>query len=75
MGRFDEHILANGPLTKWEIVDVTGMPIDLVELTLQDQEALGVVERTEEGWRLARDRAHLIITIPEPELVPGRHGP
>ncbi|MFC7231111.1 hypothetical protein ACFQMM_06280 [Saliphagus sp. GCM10025308] len=30
MGRFDEHILANGPLTKWEIVDVTGMPIDLV---------------------------------------------
>ncbi|USZ73254.1 hypothetical protein [Natronosalvus halobius] len=57
MSCFEEHILANGPLTKWEIVDVTGMPIDQVELTLRDREALGVVERTEEGWRLARDHA------------------
>ncbi|QLK25755.1 hypothetical protein HYG81_17000 [Natrinema zhouii] len=56
-----EHVLADGPLTKWEIVDITGIPIDLVEITLRDQEALGTVERTNDGWQLCNDRVQLII--------------
>ncbi|AXR81479.1 hypothetical protein [Natrarchaeobaculum sulfurireducens] len=56
-----EHVLANGPLTKWEIADITGIPIDLVETYLWDHEAMGIVEQTEGGWRLTRNRVRLVI--------------
>jgi len=56
-----KHVLADGLLTKWEIVDITGIPVDLVELTLRDQEALGIVKHTDNGWVLCENQVRLTV--------------
>lgn len=62
-----EHVLASGPLTKWEIADVTGVPVEWIEQYLWEQEELGIVERSEEGWKLVENRARLVIRAFEPQ--------